>query len=172
MKSEITPKELHNKMQDSSFKKNSIVVDVRVGGEHRAERIPSTLNIPLHKLEDFKDELGQYKNVYVHCETGGRSTDACQKLDKMSMDNWINIDGGISEWKLQNLPTIKGRGMSMQRQVMISAGILVVLGITLSYFVTINFILLSLFVGLGLIFAGVTNNCGLARVLRAAPWNK
>ena len=172
MKSEITPKELHNKMQDSSFKKNSIIVDVRVGGEHRSERIPSTLNIPLHKLEDFKDELEQYENVYVHCETGGRSTDACQKLDKMSMDNWINIDGGISEWKLQNLPTIKNRGMSMQRQVMIAAGSLVLVSVLLSLFAANSFVFLALFVGAGLVFAGITNNCGMAVLLRRAPWNK
>lgn len=159
-------------MQDSSFKKDSIVVDVRVGGEHRAERIPSTLNIPLHKLEEFKEELNGYENIYVHCETGGRSADACSKLEKMAMDNWINVDGGISEWKLQDLPTITGKGMSIQRQVIVTAGLFITAGITLSFFIHYGFILLSLFVGLGLIFAGVTNNCGLARLLRFAPWNK
>ena len=172
MKSEITPKELYKKLQDSRFKENSIIVDVRVPGEHRAERIPSTLNIPLHRLNEFKDELQKYEHVYMHCETGGRSSDACMKLEEMAMDNWINVDGGISEWKLQDLPVITDRGISMQRQVMISAGSLVLLGAGLSFFVQSAWLALPSFVGAGLIFAGLTNNCGLAKLLRMAPWNK
>lgn len=172
MKSEITPRELYSKLQDNSFRKSSIIVDVRVPGEHKAERIPSTLNIPLDKLDTFKEELQKYENVYVHCETGGRSGDACKKLEDMAMDTWINVDGGIAEWKLQGLPTISGKAMSMQRQVMIAAGALVVLGVLLSFFVTNGFVFLALFVGAGLIFAGITNNCGMAVLLRKAPWNR
>lgn len=168
---EITPKELHEKMNNPDFRKDSVLVDVRVPGEHRVEKIPSSINIPLNKLEDFKDELSKYKNVYVHCETGGRSGQACQKLKEMMLDNWINVSGGISEWKLQDLPIIEGRGVSMQRQVMITAGILVLIGSLLSIFLNKNFIFLAVFVGAGLTFAGISNFCGMARLLRLMPWN-
>jgi rhodanese-related sulfurtransferase len=168
---EITPQELHAKMQDAKFRSHSIVVDVRVPGEHRAERIPSTLNIPLDKLEDFKDELAGYEHVYVHCETGGRSGQACQQLKSMMLENWVNIDGGIQEWKLQNLPTITSKSMSMQRQIMVAAGSLVLIGTLLSFFKT-GLIGIAIFVGVGLVFAGITNYCGMAMLLRKMPWNR
>lgn len=168
---EITPKELHTKMQDPEFRNTSILVDVRVPGEHRAEKIASSVNIPLDKLDDFKDELAKYQNVYVHCETGGRSGQACSKLQDMMLENWVNVAGGIQEWKIQDLPTIVGRGMSMQRQVMITAGLLVLIGTLLSFKFS-GFIGLAIFVGAGLVFAGVTGFCGMARLLRYMPWNK
>ncbi len=168
---EITPKELYKKMQDPDFRKKSIVVDVRVPGEHRAERIPSTLNIPLDKLKTFKKELEGYENVYFHCETGGRSENACSLLEQERLYSWVNIDGGLEGWKSENLPVIKGRGISMQRQVMISAGFIVLVGSILAMF-KIGFIAVTLFVSLGLIFAGITNNCQMAKILRRMPWNK
>jgi hypothetical protein len=58
------------------------------------------------------------------------------------------------------------------RQVQIAAGSMVVLGVLLGAFVTPGFYLLSGFVGAGLVFAGVTGTCGLARVLRMMPWNR
>lgn len=168
---EITPKELHQKMQDPKFRTTSIVVDVRVPGEHRAERIGSTKNIPLDKLGQARDELAGYDYVYLHCETGGRSGSACRQLQDMMLENWINVDGGLQEWKAQDLPTIKGRGMSMQRQVMITAGSLVLLGTLLS-FVYPWAIGIVIFVGAGLTFAGISNFCGMARLLRRMPWNR
>lgn len=169
---EITPKELYEKMNNPEFRKDSILVDVRVPGEHRVEKIPSSVNIPINKLEDFKDELTKYKNVYVHCETGGRSGQACEQLKGMMLDNWINVAGGISEWKLQDLPIIEGRGISIQRQVMITAGLFILIGTILSLLVNKSFIALAIFIGAGLIFAGITNFCGMARLLRLMPWNK
>jgi rhodanese-related sulfurtransferase len=168
---QITPKELHTKMKDEAFADTSIVVDVRVPGEHRSEHIPSTLNIPLDKLEEFKEELEHYQHVYVHCETGGRSQEACAKLQDMMLDNWVNVAGGISAWRAEDLPTVKGATLSMQRQIMIAAGSLVLLGAGLS-FLNFGFIALPLFIGAGLVFAGATGYCGMAYLLRIMPWNR
>jgi Rhodanese-related sulfurtransferase len=168
---EITPQELYKKMNEPDFRSHSIVVDVRVPGEHKAERIASTMNIPLDKLADFKDELATYKNVYLHCETGGRSSEACAQLQNMMLDNWVNVQGGIEMWKLQNLPTISQGGVSIQRQVMITAGALVVLFTGLSW-VTHALVIGALVIGLGLMVAGISNYCGMARVLRMMPWNR
>jgi len=55
--------------------------------------------------------------------------------------------------------------------VRFTAGSLVVLGVLLSL-VNPNFLLLSAFVGAGLVFAAVTDTCGMALALTKMPWNK
>lgn len=58
------------------------------------------------------------------------------------------------------------------RQVQIAAGSLVLLGVILGYGVSTGFFLLSAFVGAGLLFAGVSGFCGMARLLMKMPWNR
>ena len=62
--------------------------------------------------------------------------------------------------------------MSLERQVRIAAGTLVVLGTVLGLTVHPGFIGLSAFVGAGLIFAGVTDTCGMGLLLARMPWNR
>jgi hypothetical protein len=59
----------------------------------------------------------------------------------------------------------------LQRQVQIAAGSLVVLGVLLAVTLSPWFVLLSAFVGGGLVFAGVSGTCALAEVLAMMPWN-
>lgn len=167
---EISAQELYKKIQEADFLKTCVVVDVRVPGEYQSEHIASAVNIPLPELPRRIDELRAYEKVYVHCETGGRSGEACQLIEKLSLDNWVNVHGGITAWKQAGLPVITGTHMSLFRQIMITAGFLVALGIGLS-FVSLWFLIISGFVGLGLMFAGITNNCGMAIILRKMPWN-
>ena len=62
--------------------------------------------------------------------------------------------------------------ISLMRQVQITAGLLVVLGAALASLVSPWFILLSGFVGAGLVFAGVTDTCMMARMLSKLPYNQ
>ncbi|MES1180960.1 MAG: DUF2892 domain-containing protein, partial [Verrucomicrobiota bacterium] len=62
--------------------------------------------------------------------------------------------------------------ISIERQVRIGAGSFVVVGTALGWLVHPAFYLLAGFVGAGLVFAGVTDICGLAIVLAKAPWNR
>lgn len=50
------------------------------------------------------------------------------------------------------------------RQVQVAAGLLVLLGILLSW-LSSPFIGISIFVGAGLVFAGVSGWCGMAKIL-------
>jgi predicted small integral membrane protein len=61
--------------------------------------------------------------------------------------------------------------MSLERQVRIAAGTLVFIGSLLGYFIHPAWIGLSGFVGAGLVFAGITDTCGMAMVLARMPWN-
>jgi rhodanese-related sulfurtransferase len=81
------------------------------------------------------------------------------------------LAGGMEAWLKEGLPVKRGHRLSIERQVRIGAGALVAAGSMLSL-AWPSFILLPLFVGCGLVFAGVTGFCGLGLALKAMPWNK
>jgi hypothetical protein len=77
-------------------------------------------------------------------------------------------------WKAAGYATRVDRTkpIELQRQVQIAAGTLVLLGLLLAWLAAPQFILLSAFVGGGLVFAGVSGWCGMAQLLGALPWNR
>ena len=84
------------------------------------------------------------------------------------------VEGGLDAWKKAGLPVVADRRqpLELQRQVQIGAGSLAFLGTLLGLMVSPWFFGVPLFVGAGLITAGVTGFCGLARLLLHAPWNR
>jgi len=62
--------------------------------------------------------------------------------------------------------------MSLERQVRIAAGSLGFLGAILTLTVNAWFALFSSFVGTGLVFAGLTDTCGMGMLLAKMPWNQ
>jgi rhodanese-related sulfurtransferase len=58
------------------------------------------------------------------------------------------------------------------RQVQIAAGTFLLIGALLGTFVTPAWFGLSAFVGAGLLFAGISGFCGMARLPMLAPWNR
>lgn len=152
---------------------NVLIVDVRTPGEFKSERLLGVANIPLDELEKHKAELERYQHIYVHCASGNRSGQACEKLQNLGLNNIINVEGGLQAWKDAGFPLVEGRGtIPIMRQVQIAAGSLVVGGVVLSRFVHPRFILLSAGVGAGLIYAGSSGNCMMAEVLGRMPWNR
>jgi rhodanese-related sulfurtransferase len=85
-----------------------------------------------------------------------------------------DLEGGLLAWQAAQLPLEKRRGapLPLMRQVQISAGALVLIGVVLSQTVAPGWIWLSGFVGAGLIFAGISGFCGMARLLALLPWNR
>lgn len=84
------------------------------------------------------------------------------------------VEGGTLAWEAAGFPVERGesRVISLERQVRIGAGALVVSGVLLARFVHPAFLWLSGFVGAGLVFAGVTDTCGMGMLLAKAPWNQ
>jgi rhodanese-related sulfurtransferase len=84
------------------------------------------------------------------------------------------VDGGIEAWKKAGLPVLRDarQPMEMQRQVQITAGTLVLLGVVLGHFASPAFYAISAFVGAGLTFAGISGWCGMAKLLALMPWNR
>lgn len=152
------------------------VIDVRTPLEFREVHATCAKNIPLDKLdpaEIAKTRNGSSESLYVICKSGARGKQACEKLVAAGQSNVVNVDGGTAAWEQAGLPVVRGqKAMSLERQVRIAAGSIVFAGVLLSYFVHPYFIWLSGFIGAGLVFAGVTDTCGMGMVIAKMPWNQ
>jgi rhodanese-related sulfurtransferase len=163
----ITPIEAHRLIDSGAS-----LIDIRAPDEHARERIAGALNVPLDRLS--ADAAGGDVLIF-HCRSGMRTAQAVPALAAAAdgRDCYI-LEGGISAWGNAGLPVEKARGapIEMQRQVMIAAGSLVLLGTLLSLFLSPLWIAMAIFVGAGLTFAGISGFCGMARLLALMPWNR
>lgn len=167
----VTPEEAARMIRDQG----ALLVDVREADEHARERIPGARSLPLSRL-DGADLAGQQAGTLLfHCRSGARTAGNAERLAACAGDvEAFVVAGGLEAWKRAGLPVAQDRRqpLELMRQVQIAAGSLVLLGVVLGALVAPAFIALSGFVGAGLVFAGVTGTCGLARVLRLMPWNR
>ena len=149
-------------------------LDVRNACEFNETHIKNSINIPLDILAGMAHELSLTKEKYiVLCRTGNRSAIAADILTQSGIASVRVLDGGMVRWQKEMLPVIEGdRTMSLERQVRVGAGSLVLFGILMSWFVHWAFIFISLFVGCGLIYAGITDNCMMGMLLMKLPYNK
>jgi rhodanese-related sulfurtransferase len=169
----ITPQELAELCKNG---KKIDLIDVRTPVEYREVHVEIARNIPLDQLDAAA--LMQARNgsanepLYVICRSGSRGQQACEKFLKAGFSNVVNIEGGTMACVEAGLPVVRGKkAISLERQVRIAAGSLVLLGAALS-FVHPAFIGLSAFVGAGLVFAGITDTCGMGMMLARMPWNQ
>jgi rhodanese-related sulfurtransferase len=153
---------------------STLVLDVRTPAEFEDAHIDGAELHPLNDLqpENVRRAIEGKSGCIVVCASGGRATRAAEQLCAKNIPGVAVLAGGMKAWQAQGLPVIEGRKtISIERQVRIGAGLLVVVGAVLGYFVHPTWIGLSAFVGAGLVFAGVTDTCGMALVLARMPWN-
>jgi rhodanese-related sulfurtransferase len=153
------------------------LIDVRSPAEFREVHADLARNVPLHTLDPqalLAARNGHAEQpLYVICRSGPRAQQACQKLLDAGCGNVVNVEGGTLAWEQQGLPVVRGKKtISLERQVRIAAGSLVLLGAILGWTVHPAFIGLSAFVGAGLVFAGITDTCGMGLLLARMPWNQ
>ncbi len=150
------------------------LVDVREPSEHAGERIPGSILLPLSKFDPGHVPFDANKLTVLYCRTGNRSAQAAQQLFAAGIDEVAHLEGGMSAWVQAGYPTQvnKNAPISLMRQVQIVAGSLVVIGTVFGAFVSPWFLILSGFVGSGLVFAGITDTCALGMLLAKMPWNQ
>ncbi|MGC3971398.1 MAG: rhodanese-like domain-containing protein [Pirellulales bacterium] len=153
------------------------LIDVRTPAEFGEVHVTQARNVPLDRLDAAQVKQSPHvaagKPVYVICKSGGRGRQAAEKLAAAGVVNVFNVEGGTTACEAAGLGVVRGQKvMSLERQVRIAAGSLVLTGVVLSYFVHPYFIGLSAFVGAGLVFAGVTDTCGMGMLLARMPWNQ
>jgi rhodanese-related sulfurtransferase len=166
----ITPAEAARLLRDGAT-----LVDVREPDEHARERIPGARNLPLSRLEEAELAAQDGTSLLFHCRSGARTQgNAARLAAKAGLCEAYVVEGGLEAWKRAGLPVAQDRSQPLElvRQVQIAAGSLVLLGVLLGATVSPWLYGLSAFVGAGLVFAGVTGTCGLARLLRLMPWNR
>ena len=152
------------------------VLDVRTPAEFQEAHVPGSTNIPLGDLRRRAREIlerAAAQQITLVCRTGRRAESAHEQLQGEGLSDLHVLEGGIASWLQAGLPVNRGRkAVSLERQVRIAAGMLVVLGVLLGFLLHQGFFGLSAFVGAGLAFAGITDTCGMAMILAKMPWNR
>jgi len=164
----VTVSELRNHSSSAA-----LLVDVRSGSEFASGHIPGAVNIPLDQIEARLDDLGCNFPIILICQSGTRARIAASLLEPCQRRISV-LEGGTKAWIDAGLPlvaSVKTR-WSLERQVRLGAGLLVLTGATLALTVNSLWFFLCGFVGLGLTFAGLTDICAMGMILEKMPWNK
>ncbi len=150
------------------------LIDVREPVEYATEHIPGARLVSLSKFDPRKVPQDENTQVVLYCRSGNRSTMAAQKLFDTGFTRVTHLEGGMGAWKQAGYPTKidKNAPISLMRQVQIVAGSLVLTGTLLGAFVSPWFLILSGFMGAGLMFAGITDTCALGMLLAKLPYNQ
>ena len=151
----------------------AVLVDIRETDEHAREHIPGARHHALSRIDrDHPARPGDDVLIF-HCRSGARTKGNAGKLASDKCETFI-LEGGLDAWKKAGLPVALDRSqpIDVMRQVQIAAGGMVLIGVVLGALVNPGFYALSGFVGAGLLFAGISGFCGMARLLGVMPWNK
>jgi rhodanese-related sulfurtransferase len=153
------------------------ILDVRTPAEFNQVHVKGAKLLPLDDLDPAAIAAGHRDAadpIYVICQSGGRAAKACERLKEAGVAQVFSIEGGTAAWEKMGLPVERGgkKVISLERQVRIGAGSVVLLGLVLAWKVHPAFIALPAFVGAGLVFAGITDYCGMGMLLGRMPWNR
>jgi rhodanese-related sulfurtransferase len=148
------------------------LIDVRSRTEYSAGHVPGTVNIPLEEIASRLEDIRECGQVVLVCKSGKRAqTAACLIGDSRDVSV---LSGGTDAWRARDLPLVVNTRTrwSLERQVRLGAGLLVLLGVVLALTVNPLWLFLGGFVGAGLTFAGATDMCPMGIVLCRMPWNQ
>ena len=165
----LTNLERSTKSRSKSFQ----LVDVRSSSEYASGHIPGAVNIPMDQIESRIPDLEHDVSIVLICQSGKRARMVAGLLEPCGKDLQV-LEGGTAAWAKAGLPIVASAKTrwSLERQVRLGAGLLVLAGVILGLTANANWIYLSGFVGLGLTFAGLTDFCPMAILLALLPWNR
>lgn len=161
----ISPEEAQRRIEAGA-----VLIDIRNPDEYARAHIPCAKNLPLTQIS----RIDGAPEVIFHCKSGMRTAANAQALKAATDAPVFLLEGGLDAWQKAGLDCNidKKQPIEIIRQVQIGAGSLVLLGVLLGFLVSPVFFGLSAFVGAGLVFAGVSGFCGMAKVLALMPWNR
>ena len=166
----LTPQEAARRLRDGK----AILVDIREADEYARTHVAGAVSQPLSRWDSAHLTIHPEADVIFTCKSGMRTAGACDRLAARIDGPAYVLQGGVDGWVKAGLPVVTDarQPLELMRQVQITAGLLVLLGVVLGFLVAPGFFGLSAFVGAGLTFAGATGFCGMARLLAFAPWNR
>ena len=169
----VTPAEIN-----AQHGKPVLLIDIRSHDEWRREHISGTRSLSLEQLHAgcFSETgLSETDTVIFHCQSGMRTGNAAEKLSQFVYPaQALIMQGGLNAWKAAGYPVIVDRRqpLPLMRQVQIAAGALALGGSLGGLFLTSVLYVIPGFVGAGLMLAGMTGWCGMAKLLTVMPWNR
>ena len=161
----ISPAEAQRRIEAGA-----VLIDIRNPDEYARAHIPCARNLPLTQIGRIEGA----PEVIFHCKSGMRTSANAQALQATTDAPVFLLEGGFDAWQKAGLDckVDKAQPLEIIRQVQIGAGSLVLLGVLLGFLVSPALFGLAAFVGAGLVMAGTTGWCGMARLLALAPWNR
>lgn len=152
----------------------AVLIDIREQDERAREWIPGSVSIPLSEWRNADLSPYKGKRVVLHCRSGNRTLVNAPLFIEAGFADAAYLQGGIEGWKDAGMPVQQNRKapLEIMRQVQIIAGSLALAGGLAGYLVDPAYALIAAFVGGGLLLAGTTGWCGMARMLRHMPWNR
>lgn len=106
------------------------------------------------------------------CHSGARAREAADRCLAAGIPAEV-VAGGTQAWVAAGLPVERGAStFSVERQTRIAIGLGVLTGAVLAWTVHPAWVGLSAVFGAGLVFAGITDRCGLAALIAIMPWNR
>lgn len=153
---------------------SAVLVDIREPDEFARSHAAGAKSQPLSGWEQSHLTIDPDADVIFTCRTGMRTQGACDRLAARVTGQAYVLDGGLDAWRAAGLPVEENVSapMELNRQVQITAGLMILAGVGLGFLVAPAWFGLSAFVGAGLTFAGLSGTCAMARLLMLAPWNR
>ncbi|HUO23745.1 MAG TPA: rhodanese family protein [Caulobacteraceae bacterium] len=166
----LTPVEVAERLNAN----RAVLIDIREADEFARQHARGAISRPLSAFDEAHLALAPDKDVVFTCRSGMRTAANCQRLGARIQGPSYVLEGGLDAWSAAGLPVtaVKGAPLELMRQVQIAIGLLVVVSVALGAFVNPAFLGVSAFIGAGLVMAGLSGFCGMARLLALAPWNR
>lgn len=79
-------------------KYSTIIIDLRDEDEYDSGHVPTAVNIPYDKLDEYKHKLSNFNEIILYCDRGSSSLLASRKLSKLGY-NVVNIYGGFHAYR-------------------------------------------------------------------------
>ncbi|MBI4578975.1 MAG: rhodanese-like domain-containing protein [Planctomycetes bacterium] len=148
------------------------IIDVRSEHEFAGERLPRAECVPLAKLTDVTRGWRRDELLLLMCKSGVRSRQAFDEMTAAGFTQIVMLAGGLEACKKAGVDVVVVRKtIPIIRQVMITAGGLLLIGLLGGLYAP-GFHVIDWIVACGLLFAGLTGYCPMARLLEMMPWNK
>lgn len=171
MRQKYTPEQTDTLLHDES--KNVLLVDGRDASEYKISAISWAEHIPFVDLRSHLERLRTYDEVVVYCNSWNRSGMCMQQLWAEELEVVSELEWWIQWWQRAGLPVDKKKNtISLMRQTMLAAGLLVLLGVLWSVVIDPRFVWVAGFVWCGLTLSWATWFCGMTKLLAVMPWNR
>lgn len=152
------------------------VIDVRTPAEFHALHCEGARLVSLDRLDPQSVLAGRVhpsEPLYLVCRSGSRARQAGERFLATGFTNIVCLEGGTVAWEQAGLPVKRGhKALPLDRQVRIAIGLLLLLTAALGLLVHPLFVVMAGLIGIGLLHAGITDQCAMAMTLARMPWNQ